>query len=213
MGVHKSIKSTLRIRRMRDILLDGLPVLDLLEITASTSVVAALTNCDQSSVSRLHRRVSDQLGLDFRKTNGHYRAHANHAVLGSLRQASQLLRLGRGQLQLQWQGTPRDVQALQSIGDRALELVRERVLDLAVVNGLDTLPPGWEDSRKPFAFFDLVAIGLVRYPIQPSCSGTNLDAVVLRREHLEQPAVQALISQIRAIYLREFAQLPELAWL
>ena len=198
---------------MRDILLDGLPVLDLLEITASTSVVAALTNCDQSSVSRLHRRVSDQLGLDFRKTNGHYRAHANHAVLGSLRQASQLLRLGRGQLQLQWQGTPRDVQALQSIGDRALEMVRERVLDLAVVNGLDTLPPGWEDSRKPFAFFELVAIGLVRYPIQPSCSGTNLDAVVLRREHLEQPAVQALISQIRAIYLREFAQLPELAWL
>ena len=198
---------------MRDILLDGLPVLDLLEITASTSVVAALTNCDQSSVSRLHRRVSDQLGLDFRKTNGHYRAHANHAVLGSLRQASQLLRLGRGQLQLQWQGTPRDVQTLQSIGDRALELVRERVLDLAVINGLDTLPPGWEDSRKPFAFFELVAIGMVRYPIQPSCSGTNLDAVVLRREHLEQPAVQALISQIRAIYLREFAQLPELAWL
>ena len=198
---------------MRDVLLDGLPVLDLLEITASTSVVAALTNCDQSSVSRLHRRVSDQLGLDFRKTNGLYRAHANHAVLASLRQASQLLRLGRGQLQLQWQGTPRDVQALQSIGDRALELVRERVLDLAVVNGLDTLPPGWEDSRKPFAFFDLVAIGLVRYPIQPSCSGTNLDAVVLRREHLEQPAVQALISQIRALYLREYAQLPKLAWL
>ena len=127
---------------MRDVLLDGLPVLDLLEITASTSVVAALTNCDQSSVSRLHRRVSDQLGLDFRKTNGHYRAHANHAVLGSLRQASQLLRLGRGQLQLQWQGTP-----------------------------------------------------------------------MLRREHLEQPAMQALISQIRAVYLREYSQLPELAWL
>ncbi|MCP9907815.1 hypothetical protein KBY72_11615 [Cyanobium sp. BA5m-21] len=198
---------------MRDVLLNGLPVLDLLEITASTSVVAALTNCDQSSVSRLHRRVSDQLGLDFRKTNGHYRAHANHAVLGSLRQASQLLRLGRGQLQLQWQGTPRNVQALLSIGDRALELVHERVLDLAVVNGLDTLPPGWEDSRKPFAFFDRIAIGLVRYPIQPSCSGTNLDAVVLRREHLEQPAMQALISQIRAVYLREYAQLSELAWL
>ncbi|MCT0216960.1 hypothetical protein KQ298_11585 [Synechococcus sp. CS-1330] len=198
---------------MRDVLLDGLPVLDLLEITASTSAVAALTNCDQSSVSRLHRRVSDQLGLDFHKTNGHYRAHANHAVLASLRQASQLLRLGRGQLQLQWQGNPRNVQALQSIGGRALELVRERVLDLAVVNGLDTLPPGWEDSRKPFAFFDLVAIGLVRYPIQLSGSGTNLDAVVLRREHLEQPAMQALISQIRAVYLREYAQLPELAWL
>lgn len=196
---------------MRDILLDGLPVLDLLEITASTSVVAALINCDQSSVSRLHRRVSNQLGLDFRKTNGHYRAHANQAVLGSLRQVSQLLRLGRGELQLQWQGNPRQVQALHTSGGRALELVRERVLDLAVINGLDTLPPGWEDSRKPFAFGELVAIGLVRYPIQLRC--TNLDAVVLRREHLEQPDVQALISQIRAIYLREYAQLPELAWL
>ena len=196
---------------MRDVLLDGLPVLDLLEITASTSVVAALTNCDQSSVSRLHRRVSDQLGLDFRKTNGHYRAHSNHAVLASLRQASQLLRLGRGQLQ--WQDNIWNVQALQSMGGRALELVRERVLDLAVVNGLDTLPPGWEDSSKPFAFCDLVAIGLVRYPIQPGGSGTNLDAVVLRQEHLEQPAVQALISQIRAVYLRKYGQVPELAWL
>ena len=187
---------------MRDVLLDGLPVLDLLEITASTSVVAALTNCDQSSVSRLHRRVSDQLGLDFRKTNGQYRAHANHAVLASLRQASQLLRLGRGRLQ--WQG---------AVAQRTLELVRERVLDLAVVNGLDTLPPGWEDSSKPFAFCDLVAIGLVRYPIQTSGRGTNLDAVVLRQEHLERPAVQALISQIRAVYLRQYGQLPELAWL
>ena len=198
---------------MRDILLNGLPVLDLLEITASTSVVAALTNCDQSSVSRLHRRVSDQLGLDFRKTNGQYRAHANHAVLASLRQASQLLRLGRGRLQWQLRGTPKSIQALQSMGGRTLELVRERVLDLAVVNGLDTLPPGWEDSSKPFAFCDLVAIGLVRYPIQPGGSGTNLDAVVLRQEHLEQPAVQALISQIRAVYLREYGQVPELAWL
>ena len=200
-----------RSRMMRHVQLDGLPVLDLLEITASTSVVAALTNCDQSSVSRLHRRVSDQLGLDFRKTNGHYRAHANHAVLASLRQASQLLRLGRGQLQ--WRDTPWNVQALQSMGGRTLELVRERVLDLAVVNGLDTLPPGWEDSSKPFAFCDLVAIGLVRYPIQPSGRGTNLDAVVLRQEHLERPAVQALISQIRAVYLRDYGQVPELAWL
>ncbi|MDA0718274.1 MAG: hypothetical protein O2839_08705 [Cyanobacteria bacterium] len=198
---------------MRDVLLDGLPVLDLLEITASTSVVAALTHCDQSSVSRLHRKVSDQLGLDFRKTNGHYRAHANHAVLGALRQATQLLRLSNGQLQLQWHGKPRYVQDLQSIGGRALELVRERILDLAVVNGLEVLPSGWEDSRKPFAFGDLTAIGLVRYPLQPSCKGTNLEAVVLRSEHIEQPAVQAWITQIRTIYQREYAKLPELAWL
>ena len=28
-----------------------------------------------------------------------------------------------------------------------------------------------------------------------------------------RPAVQALISQIRAVYLREYGQVPELAWL
>lgn len=83
-------------RRMRDTLFDGTPILDLLEITASTTAVAALTRCDQSCVSRLYRHVSDQLGLRFRKTNGDYRAHANQPILRSLRQTSQLLRLAHG---------------------------------------------------------------------------------------------------------------------
>ena len=48
---------------MRDILTDGLPILDLLEITPSTTSVAALTNCDQSSVSRIDRHVSQLLRI------------------------------------------------------------------------------------------------------------------------------------------------------
>ena len=47
---------------MRDLLRDGLPILDLLEITCSTDSVAALTRCNQSSVSRLYRHASHQLG-------------------------------------------------------------------------------------------------------------------------------------------------------
>jgi hypothetical protein len=73
---------------MRDTLFDGIPILDLLEITASTTAVEALTRCDQSCVSRLYRHVSDHLGLRFRKTNGDYRAHANQPILRSLRQTA-----------------------------------------------------------------------------------------------------------------------------
>ena len=60
---------------LADILFDGLPVLDLLEITPSTSVVAQITQRDQSSISRIYRQVSRRLGLEFRKQNdGRYRA-------------------------------------------------------------------------------------------------------------------------------------------
>jgi len=62
---------------MRDILIDGLPILDLLELTSSINTVARRVNCDQSSVSRTYRRVSAALQLGFRKRNGTYRAHAN----------------------------------------------------------------------------------------------------------------------------------------
>ena len=67
---------------MADILLDGLPVLDLLEITPSTSTVAQITQRDQSSISRIYRQVSRRLGLEFRKhTDGRYRAGSNQALL------------------------------------------------------------------------------------------------------------------------------------
>lgn len=216
---------------MRDILIDGIPVLDLLEITASTGAVAALNNCDQSSVSRTYRRVSQQLGLQFRKTSGLYRAHANQDLLQALRQAAQLLRLSRGWNQLQWLGPASNAAILQGVkscpalprswGDdqRTLELLRERVLDLAVVNGLAALPPGWEDSRQPFRFGDWVAVGLVRYRLhtsrhpQASSGSTDLDAAVLRQEHLDHPSIAALIHRIRTAYQQAQQQLPDPIWL
>jgi len=79
---------------LADILFDGLPVLDLLEITPSTSVVAQITQRDQSSISRIYRQVSRRLGLEFRKQNdGRYRASANQVLLEGLRRSSQWMRL------------------------------------------------------------------------------------------------------------------------
>lgn len=231
---------------MRDLLIDGMPVLDLLEITASTGSVAALTRCDQSSISRLYRHTSQQLGLDFRKAKGQYRAHANLDILRSLRQASQLLRLNQDSSRLRWLGNAWNSATLQTVGglgplprpwhgeQRTLELVRERVVDLAVINGLDALPPGWEDSRTPFRFGDWVAVGLVRYPIArssrsdhhplhrpgqggdasptPPC-GSDLDAVVLLHEHQGHPAMEQLIDRIREAYRGAYRHQADLAWL
>ena len=79
---------------MADLLLDGVPTLDLLEIIPSTSKVAQLTQRDQSSVSRIYRHTSERLGLAFGKQhNGRYQAGANQALLQNLRRASQLMRL------------------------------------------------------------------------------------------------------------------------
>jgi hypothetical protein len=150
-------------------------VLDLLEITASTSQVATWLNCDQSSVSRLYRHTSNTLGLGFEKCNGTYQAQRNQDVLCSLRQASQLLRLQRGALR--WVGTPWNCAVLAAaiappplprhwLGEqRTLALLQQHVIDLAVISGLDVLPPGWEARRFPFHFGQWVAFGVVRYPI------------------------------------------------
>ncbi len=150
-------------------------MLDLLEITASTSQVATWLNCDQSSVSRLYRHTSNTLGLGFEKCNGTYQAQRNQDVLCSLRQASQLLRLQRGALR--WVGTPWNCAVLAAaiappplprhwLGEqRTLALLQQHVIDLAVISGLDVLPPGWEARRFPFHFGQWVAFGVVRYPI------------------------------------------------
>jgi hypothetical protein len=183
---------------MRDILIDGVPVLDLLEITGSTSQAAALSDCDQSSISRLYRHVSDQLGLDFRKSQGRYRAHTNQAVLRSLRQTSQLLRLARGIGHLQWLGHPCSPLPQSWLGEeRTMGLLRERVLDLTVIAGPDACPPNWTDRTQPFSFGDWVIVDLAHdaEPLDPT-------AVVLRHDNLEQPAMQELISQLRHNLLR-----------
>ena len=186
---------------MRDILIDGVPILDLLEITGSTSRVAALSHCDQSSVSRLYRHVNEQLGLDFRKAQGRYRAHANQAVLRSLRHTAQLLRLARGSSQLQWLGHSCSPLPQEWLGEeRSLELLRERVLDLAVLADPNGLAPTWTDHTQPFPFGDWVVVGLATeaQPHRPA-------ALVLRHDNLEQPAVQELIHRLRNDALRNDA--------
>ena len=129
---------------MPDILLDGLPVLDLLEIAPSTRTVAQLTRRDQSSISRLYRRVSDRLGLQFTKQrDGAYRAEANRPLLRTLRLASQNLRLHQAPFQPRWLNAVAGVQVSRPLpaplphgcgdGARVYTLLQERILDLAVV--------------------------------------------------------------------------------
>lgn len=208
---------------MRDILIDGLPILDLLEVTMSTSNVASLANCDQSSVSRIYRHVSSSLELGFRKSNGTYRAHTNQELLASLRSASQLLRLQRGADHIQWVGSSWNGAALAELPDltplprpwqgdeRTLALLESRVLDLAVVD-LAAVP-----SREALA-----AVPLAEYPAelrpvlagdpQTTASSTCIDGVLVRREHLERPALQSLITQLQQAYRQAYGTIDGIRW-
>lgn len=200
---------------MRDILIDGLPILDLLEVTPSTSNVALLTNCDQSSVSRIYRHVSSSLQLGFRKRNGTYRAHTNTEILASLRQATQLLRLQRGSSQLQWVGTGWNGAALAALDgpvplprrwrgeQRTLELLSSRVLDLAVVDleavNLASLQPSQLEHAGQPVHFDLwSAVPLARYPLalraalaQPRQPGSDRPPLSLPGGNAEPTAAHA----------------------
>ena len=176
---------------MRDIFLDGLRILDLLEITGSTATTASWVNCDQSSVSRSYRRVSDQLGLSFGKTAGRYQARSHLPLLSCLRQAAQMLRLDRGARMLQWVShveLPLTRPLLSHCGpiprcwnepSRTLDLLRQRVLDLAVM-------PDPTQQR-------VAALGeLCILPLAPS----HPAQVVILRELQDQPALQQLITQL-----------------
>jgi hypothetical protein len=230
---------------MRDILIDCLPIIDLLEVTPSTNAVASLTNCDQSSVSRIYRHVSQSLDLGFRKINGTYRAHRNQEVLSSLRQASQLMRLHRGAAQLNWVGSWWNEAALLQQAkhaplprhwqeeERTLQLLEARVLDLAVVCGLDLLPRQVPLDRQPMRWGTWVAIGLVRYPLelramltnpmgasnnqdyshQPNTGTICTDVALIRSEHLERPAIQVLIEDIRNAYYQAYKNNLEIEYL
>lgn len=146
---------------MRDIFLDGLPILDCLEIAGSTAVAARWINCDQSSVSRAFRRISDQLDLGFGKDEGIYRATTNLELLSHLRRAAQLRRLAQGPRALQWVGHPTLTLNSLLLGyrgpmprcwrheGRTLHLLVARVLDLAVIPAATPLPaePGTPVTR------------------------------------------------------------------
>lgn len=188
----RAINCRVVVGKMRDIFLEGLRVLDLLEITGSTATSARWVNCDQSSVSRTYRRVSDQLKLGFRKHAGRYRASRNLELLSCLRQASQIHRLGKGAPWLQWVShgeLPLTPELLRHGGPmprswsdsrQTLTLLRARVLDLAVI-------PASEAADITAA--ELQATGVARQPMGEL-------ALVMLQELQDHPAVRLLAAQI-----------------
>jgi hypothetical protein len=195
-----------------DILLDGLPVLDLLEIAPSTSAVAQIIQRDQSSISRIYRQVSGRLGLEFRKhANGLYGARSNQSLLQGLRLSSQWLRLqsappeprwlASGSVDLDGNGAHPALPAglLQHCSDhqRVHQLLQDRVLDLAVISQANT-PTSLPDA-------------LVERPLLRSPSG--VDVIVLRLDLEQQPAMAALITTLRQAYRQHALHNPQLDWL
>jgi hypothetical protein len=194
---------------LADILFDGLPVLDLLEITPSTSVVAQITQRDQSSISRIYRQVSRRLGLEFRKQNdGRYRASANQVLLEGLRRSSQWMRLQAAPAAPRWLacGHAAEVSGaqqptlVQHCGDpmQVERLLQERVLDLAVI----TRP----SHAAPAAAADLLELPVLRH------SG-GVDLILIRRDLSDHQALQALIAAVQRQVRQHLRQHPEQEWL
>ncbi len=194
---------------MADILFDGLPVLDLLEIAPSTSVVAQITQRDQSSISRIYRQVSRRLGLEFRKhTDGRYRASANQVLLEGLRRSSQWLRLQASPAEPRWLACGHAGQVHAALQPTLVQhcshpqqieaLLLERVLDLAVL----TLP----EAVAPRSDGELVEIPLLRH-------AGGVDRIAVRRDLLDQPALQALIEALQRQAQQHLRQHPEQEWL
>ena len=194
---------------LADILFDGLPVLDLLEITPSTSVVAQITQRDQSSISRIYRQVSRRLGLDFRKQNdGRYRASANQVLLEGLRRSSQWMRLQAAPAAPRWLacGHAAEVSGAQqptlvqpySDPMQMDRLLQERVLDLAVI----TRP----SHAATAAAAELLELPLLRHP-------GGIDLILVRRDLSDHQALQALIAAVQQQARQHLRQHPEQEWL
>jgi DNA-binding transcriptional LysR family regulator len=189
---------------MRDLLLEGLPVVDLLEVMPSTTLVARLLNCDQSSVSRTYRYVSDELELKLKKgEGGWYSAENNHNLLRQLRIASQQLRIvdlaPMRVISSFWNhgflSNLNDVIVMPQswLGvRRSLELLSSRVIDMAVCNGFEFLPNNWIYANGHWECGDLIAFELYRYPIELACHPghplVKLDALT-GREFWSYPSV------------------------
>ncbi len=194
---------------MADILFDGLPVLDLLEITPSTSVVAQITQRDQSSISRIYRQVSRRLGLEFRKhTDGRYRASSNVVLLEGLRRSSQWLRLQSTPAEPRWLACGHAGQVSAALQPTLMEhcghlpqvhqLLLERVLDLAVITGAEAVT---QPNNS-----ELLELPLLRHP-------EGVDRIVLRADLRDQPALQALITALQNQVQQHLRQHPEQEWL
>ena len=190
-GVHTSWTGALA-----DLLLEGIPVLDLLEITCSTTAVAQRIQRDQSSVSRIYRHVSQVLNLGFQKRdNGLYQAQSNQPLLASLRLASQQMRLAPKPGCPRWLHTltePMDLGGVMGVlpaaiplegcrrPERLTGLLQDRLLDLAMLNE----PPVFQ-AASPLTCLPLIT------PTEQQLHA------VLRQDLVEAPAIQELLSLLK----------------
>lgn len=181
---------------MRDLFLEGVPILDALEVSGSTAATARWINCDQSSISRAYRRVSQQLDIAFNKDDGFYQASNNLHLLASLRQASQLRRLAGGVQLLQWVCHPdlplpaaaapacKPLTCSWRQEHRSIELLHRRVLDLALVPQTNNQP------RPQQGRHGIAAIGLDQH--------SGITALVLP-ELGEHPSIGALLQLLNTL--------------
>ena len=168
---------------MPDLLKDGIPIIDLLQISADLDYTASHLGRHQSGVSRIYRQVSRSLDLNFIKNeNGFYSASNNLAVLHYLRTASQLLRLNNP-ASLRWvAGLYHDWIFSQHSSfsiplarpwfgeEQTLNLLRDRVIDLAIVSCLDVFPTKTIINSNPFHFDKFIVISLSNFPLVLSAS-------------------------------------------
>ena len=179
---------------LADLLNDGLPVIDFLEILSDLDAVSLRLDRHQSGISRIYRKVSKNLSLNFNKhSDGFYGSTNNLEVLHCLRHASQLLRL-KTPNQLRWSSglwnswaftgnsfLPRHLNRLWFSELRTVELIRSRILDLAFVNTLDLAPFLQKNRAEPQDYDEFVVIKLCSYPLfltaSPSHPLANLAVV------------------------------------
>lgn len=127
----------------------NIEILDYLELFNSTVEAARLLGISQSSCSRRYRSFAERYGLEFDRLGDRYQATANFDVLGSLRQASQKLRVrqSRPRLSVGWQLGNVELPGLDQAGLvlpirpmdswRLLSLLEQRLIDVALMGLLE----------------------------------------------------------------------------
>ena len=145
---------------VRDLLTEGIPVIDLLEILHSTGKVGVILNLDQSSVSRIYRQVDDMLNLNITKLDGVYKPMQNIELLNNLRSSSQALRLCSKDYPVRVFVKPLSTlnhnESFQCIDlvdnsfgvNKGLRLLKQKAIDVFIADGFEVLPEHWENSQQ-----------------------------------------------------------------
>lgn len=145
---------------MRDLLTEGIPVLDLLEILNSTGKVGDILCLDQSSVSRIYRQVNDALCLNICKHEGIYKPSNNLELLTNLRNSCQALRLCAEVYPIRVFTKPLSLIASPEINNtiflpdhsfglnKGLKLLKEKMIDIFVTDGFEILPENLISSQE-----------------------------------------------------------------